>query len=66
MSTLSLSFILCFEIFFQLLHYDMYNNLLKAYQPRGGPVISYMFFMDDCILLAWIKVREDIILKSIL
>lgn len=48
-----------------MLHHDM-QNLMRAHKPpRGGPVVFYLFFTDDCLLVAKITVKEVGYLKAI-
>lgn len=49
-----------------MLHYAMWNRLIKAYQsPIRGLVISYLLFVDDSLLVAKAIVVDVTCLRAI-
>lgn len=60
-------FVLYIEVFFNFLNFAIQNRLIKAYQsPRGGPMFLYIFFVDECSLVAQVVVRDAGCLKAII
>lgn len=64
--SLSLSFIICLNIFSCLLKMAINNHLLKAYCPCASPAISQIFYADDCLLIARATLHNAIILAAII
>lgn len=59
-------FIIYFDVLSKFIHCAVQTRLLRACIPRGGPAISHIFFIDDCILVARATIKDAITLLSVL
>lgn len=49
-----------------MLHYDLQHKLMRAYQPsRWGPILSYIWFTDDCLLITRAMIKDAAYLKVV-
>ena len=61
---ISLFYIL--KLFQNFFHVAVQLSLLKGYKIRGGSKIIYIFYADDCLLIAWVTLWNVIYLFAIL
>lgn len=51
-------FLICFEVFSQLLHCAVQNNLLKVYCPYGGLDFFLLFYADDYLRMTQATIKD--------